>query len=132
ELRQVVVDEAHDLGAQALQIADVVRVDDAELLPEHAITYLDGGPGGEVVRIDARQGAVAEEAAVGVEVDAVERHLVEVLEELSLVVGPTAEDLAQLPAAEEVEGRPCRPLVQARHYAGSDACGQAVYQRAAG
>src|SRR2546427_9594305 len=48
--RSVVVDQAHHFGAQVLQIREVLRVDDAELLAEHAIAHLDGGPGGEVVR----------------------------------------------------------------------------------
>src|SRR5439155_1361228 len=101
---EVVVDQAHHFGAQALQIREVLRVDDAELLAEHAIAHLDGGPGGEVVRVAAGEARLVQEAAVGVEVDAVERHLLQLLEQLALVVGAPAEHLAQLPAAEEVEG----------------------------
>src|SRR5439155_12094133 len=105
ELRQVVVDQAHDLGAQALEIREVLRIDDAELLAEHAIAHLDRGPGGEVVRVPTGQAALTETEAVGVEVDAVERHLLQVLEQLALVEGAAAEHLAELPAAVEVKGR---------------------------
>src|SRR5439155_1087844 len=87
---EVVVDQAHHFGAQVLQIREVLRVDDAELLAEHAIAHLDGGPGGEVVRVAAGEARLVQEAAVGVEVDAVERHLLQLLEQLALVVGAPA------------------------------------------
>jgi hypothetical protein len=49
----VVVDQAHDFGPEALQIGEVLRVDDAELLAEDAVAHLDRRPGREVVRVGA-------------------------------------------------------------------------------
>src|SRR5439155_1106803 len=70
-------------------------------------------PRREVVRVAAREARLVQEAAVGVEVDAVERHLLQLLEQLTLVVGAPAEHLAQLPAAEEVEGGASAALAHA-------------------
>src|SRR5262245_309459 len=103
ELGEVVVDQAHDLGAETLEVGEVQRVDDAELLPEHPIADLDRRPGGEVVRVRAGERPLAEEAPMGVKVDAVQRDLLEVLEQLALVVRAAAEHLVQLPAAVEME-----------------------------
>src|SRR5213594_3842146 len=126
QLREVVVDQAHHLGAQAFEVREVLRVDDAELLAEDAVAHLDRGPGGEVVRVRAGEAALAEAEAVGVEIDAVHRHLLQVLEELALVEGATAEHIAELPAAVEVKGRPRRPLV---HRAAAPGASGAIRRR---
>ena len=91
--------------ANRVQIGELERVHNGQLLAEHSIADLYRSPCGEVVRVRACDVLVAQEMSVRVHVDRIDGHFIQAVEKLLLVHGTTAEHLAELPAAHEMKGR---------------------------
>ena len=82
---------------------EVGRVDHRQALAQDAVAHLDVHPRREVVGVEAGHEAMAQQEAVGVVVDRVERDLVEELGQLALVLGAQADELLELHAGHEGE-----------------------------
>ncbi|HYM91633.1 MAG TPA: hypothetical protein VEW91_08380 [bacterium] len=90
-VRQVVVDDRDQHGPQRLQILEIERIHDREALAQNPVPDLDRRPGGKIVRIGAGQIVMPEEIGVGVVVNALDRHILDMLEELGLIAGDQTE-----------------------------------------